>query len=59
MIKPLTNEAHKTECLIIRHNRQIIGQMGKGEGLNKEKEKPYVGSRIKTNFVPLHSLAKE
>ena len=27
-------------CLIIRHNRQIIGQMGKGEELNKEKEKP-------------------
>lgn len=39
MIKPLTNEAHKTECPIIRHNRQIIGQMGKGEELNKEKEK--------------------
>ena len=33
--------------------------MGKGEGLNKEKEKPYVGSRIKTNFVLLHLLAKE
>ena len=27
-------------CPIIRHNRQIIGQMGKGKGLNKEKEKP-------------------
>lgn len=26
-------------CPIIRHNRQIIGQMEKGKGLNKEKEK--------------------
>ena len=26
-------------CPTIRHNRQIIGQMGKGKGLNKEKEK--------------------
>ena len=26
-------------CPIIRHNRQIIGQMGKEEGLIKEKEK--------------------
>ena len=40
IVKPLANGAHKTECLIIRHSRQIIGQREKGEGLNKEKEKP-------------------
>ena len=27
-------------CPIIRHSRQIIGQMEKEERLNKEKEKP-------------------